>query len=420
MCRLASLAVPDVRDAYFALGIDSWSDRRLAAEVAEVVAVPKEAPADSFVLHAPLELLARVGLLRAVRPDAREQSRQRIVWLAASYAAAGPSVERTPPAEHLEPPEAAARLVPALAAGELDDVDRYAEALGRRATPEELRTLLAEPVAASLAAAAHGSILLYLLPRVAPRSEVTSAVLRGPARELARMPQWRLHWFEDPDEPIAGTPLGDALLDVPMLGVPGSTFIYPIMNQAEESGLAAKLLGGVVGARPDAAAARRELARVAAWSMLEEPPDYAPYGWSHCLTMPQAVLGLAGRGTSPRTAVAVAATHVVGFRAALGSRVLEGDWAPAAPSTADVAEAIGAGPEQAAAAAWHAADEDLHGVVTELATRASLHHDAHLVKYTLACLDAAADDPDQRRLYLAAAASLSAWWAAAPSDGFLD
>jgi hypothetical protein len=40
MCRLASLAVPDVRDAYFALGIDSWSDRRLAAEVAEVVAVP--------------------------------------------------------------------------------------------------------------------------------------------------------------------------------------------------------------------------------------------------------------------------------------------------------------------------------------------------------------------------------------------
>jgi hypothetical protein len=39
------------------------------------------------------------------------------------------------------------------------------------------------------------------------------------------------------------------------------------------------------------------------------------------------------------------------------------------------------------------------------------------VKYTLACLDAAADDPDQRRLYLASAASLSAWWAGQPSDG---
>src|SRR6187455_3163657 len=119
MPDLASLDVTDVRDAYFANGMDSWSDRRLAAEVAEVVSVPKEAPADSFVLHAPLELLARVGLLRAVRPDAREQARQRLVWLAASYTAAGPPVERTPQDEHLEPEEAAARLVPALAAGDL-------------------------------------------------------------------------------------------------------------------------------------------------------------------------------------------------------------------------------------------------------------------------------------------------------------
>jgi hypothetical protein len=40
------------------------------------------------------------------------------------------------------------------------------------------------------------------------------------------MPQWRLTWFEDPDEPIAGTPLADALLDVPALGLPGSDFIH--------------------------------------------------------------------------------------------------------------------------------------------------------------------------------------------------
>jgi hypothetical protein len=154
--------------------------------------------------------------------------------------------------------------------------------------------------------------------------------------------------------------------------------------------------------------------------MLEEPPDHAPYGWSHCLTMPQAVLGLAGRGASPRTAVAVAATHVVGFRAALGSRSLDGRFEPPRPGTDDLAEAIDAAPDLAAAVAWHAPDVALPDVVTELATRASLHHDAHLVKYTLACLDAAADDPDQRRLYLASAAYLSAWWAAQPADGFLD
>src|SRR5215216_3741968 len=142
MPGLASIAVPDVHAAYLARGIDSWSDRRLAAELAEVVAVPKEAPADSFVLHAPLELLARVGLLPSVRPAAREAARQRLVWLAASYAAAGPPVDRTPSPEDLDPSAAAARLLPALAAGDQDEVDRCALALGRRATSDELRTLL--------------------------------------------------------------------------------------------------------------------------------------------------------------------------------------------------------------------------------------------------------------------------------------
>ena len=39
MSELASLDVADACDAYFRLGMDSWSDRRLAAEVGEVVAL---------------------------------------------------------------------------------------------------------------------------------------------------------------------------------------------------------------------------------------------------------------------------------------------------------------------------------------------------------------------------------------------
>ena len=62
---------------------------------------------------------------------------------------------------------------------------------------------------------------------------------------------------------------------------------------------------------------------------------------------------------------------------------------------------------------WCAPDEQLADIVTDIATAAAVHHDAHLVKYTLACLDAAAADPPERRLYVAAAASLVAWWAAA-------
>ena len=43
---------------------------------------------------------------------------------------------------------------------------------------------------------------------------------------------------------------------------------------------------------------------------------------------------------------------------------------------------------------------------------ACAHRDAHLVKYTLACLDAAAADPDAARLFHAGAASLLAFWEA--------
>jgi hypothetical protein len=62
------------------------------------------------------------------------------------------------------------------------------------------------------------------------------------------------------------------------------------------------------------------------------------------------------------------------------------------------------------AAAWHATADDRPRLVEALATRASLHHDAHLVKYTLACLDASRADPAAGPLYVAAAAYLSAWW----------
>jgi hypothetical protein len=154
--------------------------------------------------------------------------------------------------------------------------------------------------------------------------------------------------------------------------------------------------------------------------MLQEPPEHAPYGWSHCLTMPQAVMGLAGHGAEPFTAVAVAATHVVGFRAALGKRPLNADHEPDQPTTGNLRDAIASGREAAASTVWHAPDQALDEITTELATRAALHHDAHLVKYTLACFDAAAADPAQRRLYLSAAASLSSWWAEQRTDGFFD
>ena len=420
---LSGIAPDAVHDEFRQRAADSWPDDTLVAAAGAVIARPKVAPADSFVLHAPLELLARAGLLAFVAPEARAQARERIASLAATYEAAGEAVEPAPGAASSGSrtlDEIAIDLVVAVGAGDLEAVDQLAVELGTQATPLDLRHLLAEPVATALAAAGHSSILFSLFPHIETAHAVPAGIVRGPVREIARHPDWRIRWFDAADLAVTGPSLHDALLHVPMLGSPGSDFIFPVMNQVEAAGVAAELLSGVVARPIDVPAARRELARVAAWSMLQEPPDHAPYGWTHCLTMPQATMALAGDGLPPRTALAVAATYVAGFCAALGSAVLDPSHQPERPHTSDLAEAIAAGPNDAAATAWHAPDSELDAIATALATRASLHHDAHLVKYTLACFHAMADDPDERRLYLAAAASLSGWWAQQPPDGFFD
>lgn len=393
------------------LPIEEMSDARLAAEVADVVRVPRAEPADSMVLHAPLELTARVALLLRVAPAERGAARDRVVALARDYTAFGPGVEpaRTVECESLA--DGARRLSAAISAGDLDDVDVLSSWLGRRATPDELRTLLADAVVPRLSAAAHGAILLYLLPRVSPRGELTGELLRPLARELARFPEWRLTWFEDraPGAPVPGDALLDAVAATPRLGLPGSDFIFPVMSQAEESGVAAALLAGPT-TTVSLADGARALLRAAAWSMLGESDHYRPYGWSHCLTMPQAVLGVASACRDPSVALAVAATYVVGFRAAMAAGPLVTTYDPQAPSV-DVTRALVEAPTDAAAAVWHTPDPLLRAAVSVLATNAAIHADAHLVKYTLACLDAADWDRTHARVYLAAAGALAGYWA---------
>jgi hypothetical protein len=351
------------------------SDRTLIRDVASVLAVPKRDAADSFVLHASLELLARSGLLEIVPESGREAARARLRWLVSTYQAAGDPVEDPP---RVEPDPA--RLLSALAAGDLDVVDAQAVALANVVTVAQLRQILAGPIVSSLAAAAHGGILLHLLVREDTKGDLPLGLVRQALRELARQPSWQLRWFEDPDEPVVTSLLEDALLEVPYLGVPGSNFIFPLMSQAEDSGIAPRLLRGL---QVDPAKAERVLSRVAAWSMLQEPDDHVPYGWTHCLTMPQGTVRLAD--VSPH-AIEVAATYTVGFRAAEGTVAL--DPSSHLPATEDVGT---------------------------LVAFAAAHEDAHLAKYVLACNDAATHDPAMRQLYLAAATRLANWWRAQPA-----
>lgn len=150
--------------------------------------------------------------------------------------------------------------------------------------------------------------------------------------------------------------------------------------------------------------------------MLLDDPAHAPYGWSHCLTMPLAVTAVAPSLPDPSLGLAVAATHVLGFRTALGSAPLPELRQRPRPGPAEHLDLCD---EPAVAAATVlAADPDAVGpMVRDIVDLAAIHPDAHLAKYVVACLEAARFDPAAARQHLAAAAHLAAWWSARPVTG---
>lgn len=378
------------------------SDAELLDACFQLVTIPRRDPADSFVLHAPLELLARAALLRWVAPPVREEARARLVASTLEY----DGYEALEPAE---PAGDAGPLGDALDAGDVDAADASAASLAGSTTAPELVAALADLVITHLGAAAHAVIFLDQLPRFASQSAPAAAMVRGLVRELAREPGARLRWLDE----RAATPAPDAaelverLRRPPSPGNLGTAFIRPTMTAVEATGTAAELLDDVT-AGLDVASARRALLRVAAWSMLQDDPAHAPYGWTHCLTLPQAALAVAPACSDPSRAVGVAATFVLGFRATLGSVSIDPRAVPdAAEARSDLEVAT---PVEAAAAVYHAAPDELADHVRTMAAYAAGHRDAHLAKYTVACLDATRDDPGAGRLYLAAAAHLGAWW----------
>jgi hypothetical protein len=207
------------------------------------------------------------------------------------------------------------------------------------------------------------------------------------------------------------------LAQTPRLGLPNSDFIFPIVNQVDEAGVASEVINGTIPA--DVTTAAAVSLRVAARSMLQDDPAFAPYGWTHCLTLPQAIFEIMPWVSDTHRAAAIAATYVVAFRAAEGRDALDTDWMPE-PTSTGLLESLEADPAIAAGAWYHASDAARAEALPELVGRATSHEDAHLAKYALACLAAAQRDRAQRSLYLAAAASLAAWWVANPLVAFDD
>jgi hypothetical protein len=374
--------------------------------VLSTLSIPPEKPADSFVLHAPLEIAARSSLLALASSEARPAIIERINAVADGWSRFSPPLGN--PAELTVGADPADELRAAAAAGDAFSADAAFVALCRTDDADRVLDTLAELTRDRLGGAAHAAIFIDQIGRSCHSTPLQLLAGRALLMSVVRSWDWRIHWIDDIDPDIDTPPatLFEQLLDVRSPGDAGSTSIYPTMSIVDRSGLARKLIAPTL-AQTSVADAREALLRVAAHSMLQDNPEHAPYGWTHCLTMPQATLNTAHRLPDPERSVAVAATYVCAFRATLSTTAINPDWEP--EPVAPELTLSRATPLQAAGLLWHATTERPR-LVQELIDLAGAAEDAHLAKYTEACLTAARDDPSAGHLHHAAMAYLSAWW----------
>jgi hypothetical protein len=397
----------DIAGEWTARHLDRMTDAELLSAACQLLSIPRNEAANSFTLHAPLELMARAQLLRSVSPQRRESARQRIVHIAATWSTTGSPTENVDGTAHDDPPLHA--LTEALRHGDPETADRAFVSLCATRDQDHIVDDLVDVVLPCLGGAAHGAIFLELLPRFRPVGTTPALMARTLIGEIARNPASRLRWFDQPrPRATKDASLTDRLVSPTADSEPSSHFVQPTMALVDDSGLAYRTLADVTHGLP-IAEARRQLLTVAAMSMLQDEPINAPYGWTHCLTLPQATLAVAHRASDAQRAVDVAATYVLGYRATQSSGRIDPSWEPDRPRRF-VDEVTHVDPSVAAATAWHAEPGRRADITQQLIDHAAPHHDAHLAKYTLACIDAATQDPSNARLYLAAAAYLAAWW----------
>jgi hypothetical protein len=358
----------------------------------KVLTQPRSQPADSFVLHAPLELLTRRLLLPLIRQEAKPEAEARIAEIAEQFEAFGPAFG---PAFNPAPVQPHDSLGDAIDSGDLDLVDATVREFCVTADAATFIRSTANCIVDRLGGAAHGSIYAHLLRQLEEVFMDDRLLLRGLAREIARNPEAEIKWIAERTATAPTNDLEQVLLNPPRVGPLESNFIIPTMKSVDTEAMAGTLLdSSTIGLSP--VEAGRILLKIAAWSMLQDDPIHAPYGWSHCFTMPHATLAIADLLDDPSVGIAVAATYVLGFRATLSSKPLDPSWEPPAGHPS--------------AHIWSASDDEYPVIVTDVLTAAAIHPDAHLAKYCLSCHQAAEADPAAGRLFMAAAASLVDWW----------
>jgi hypothetical protein len=424
--RIGSIDPKNVVGDYKDRALGELSDAEIYDQVCPIVARPPVRGLTSFTLHAPLELMARYGLMRLVEPSDRELARLQMVASAAAY---GHQVDLMPaPTRVYTFPDAntaAAELASTFTSGDADGMEAMVLSIALQFGTKSLLNLLTPLALPTLTGASHSHIGLWLLLRHAEPAGVEDAsLLRAAARALAADPTGQMKSFQGmsiegtqhlktPPEQVCQEIL-DKLAD-PAKGTLGGQSIRELVEAGEKTGNVDTLFGDFIRhdlSQPQIDAAFRAVLRVSAHSMLQDDLQQAKFGWSHCLNLPQSAFGLSSVTTNRKLALAAALVWIAAYRSVLSDRALDLGWQPQPIKDASVLEALQTSPAAAASRVWHAPDGELSAIRRILATEASIRNDIHLVKYTRACLDMGGFDPEHVRLYLAAAAHLCAVWMA--------
>jgi hypothetical protein len=424
--RIGSIDPKNVLDEYKDRALGDLSDAELFDQVCPIVARPPVRAQTSFTLHAPLEVMARYGLMRLVEPSDRELARLQMVASAAAY---GHQVDLMPAPSRLysfpDANAAAGELASTFTSGDADGMEAMVLSIALQFGTKSLLNLLTPLALPTLTGASHSHIGLWLLLRHAEPAGVENAsLLRAAARALAADPTGQMKSFQrmsieasqrlkTPPEQVSEEIL-EKLAD-PAKGTLGGQSIRELAEAGEKTGNVDTLFGDFIRhdlSQPQIDAAFRAVLRVSAHSMLQDDLEQAKFGWSHCLNLPQSAFGLSSMTTNRKLALAAALVWIVSYRSVLSDRALDLGWHPQPIKDASVLEALQTSPAAAASRVWHAPDGELSAIRRILATEASIRNDIHLVKYTRACLDMGAFDPEHVRLYLAAAAHLCAIWMA--------
>jgi hypothetical protein len=425
---LTGIPPTEVSRYYHDRHLSTLSDAELFVRVAELLHPPK-LEFSSFTLHAPLEALARFSLLSAIPESRRSSARMQIVSLAARYESIGKSVTSSPRLPgRPSADDVFLTLEDAIASGDLDTADAAGIWIGENISPGEFVVRCQRIMLKYMGAAVHGPIYLSLVARATQTIErAAMAMTRGFTRQLAvesarvlQMPSIRGR-----AEPALAPEALERLFWQGMVGgedvgMTDPLGIWKIVDRAVQTGVVEQAMSRAWQEVSEAQweSAMKGIVRGAAHAMIQDTAQHAKYGWTHCLTIPQALWVLGPYAQDKLGVIRLASVVGVGFRHAHGRRKISDDLGLSRLKI-PFSEALQQGSREAASVAYFAVGDEVDAIEKTIAEEAAIREDAHLVKYTLACFDSAAMNPAAAPLFRAAAAYLLAIWMADADSGLL-